>query len=78
MKVEVRNFVLKFYIEMMFRMMEVFGVEFEREGFFFEVYFGVKGIRYKVLGDYLIVFFFLVVGVLYGKVRVNNFLREDV
>lgn len=35
MKVEVRNFVLKFYIEMMFRMMEVFGVEFEREGFFF-------------------------------------------
>lgn len=35
LKVEVRNFVLKFYIEMMFRMMEVFGVEFEREGFFF-------------------------------------------
>ncbi|WP_367884503.1 hypothetical protein [Thermococcus sp. JCM 11816] len=65
---------------MTLRTMEAFGVEFEREGFSFEVYPGVKGgTRYKVPGDYSTASFFLAAGgALYGKVRVNNLLRDDV
>jgi len=78
LKVEARNPVSKPYIEMTLRTMEAFGVEFERDGFYFEVYPGVKGTRYKVPGDYSTASFFLAAGALYGKVRVNNILREDV
>ncbi|ALV62718.1 5-Enolpyruvylshikimate-3-phosphate synthase [Thermococcus sp. 2319x1] len=78
LKVEAMNPVSRPYIEMTLRTMEAFGVEFEREGFSFEVYPGVRRAKYRVPGDYSTASFFLGAGALYGKVRINNLLRDDV
>ncbi|MBP1912802.1 3-phosphoshikimate 1-carboxyvinyltransferase [Thermococcus stetteri] len=78
LKVEVEDPVSRPYVEMTLRTMEAFGVEFERDGFSFEVHPGVRGAKYRVPGDYSTASFFLAAGALYGKVRVGNLLRDDV
>ncbi|MFA4639407.1 3-phosphoshikimate 1-carboxyvinyltransferase [Pyrococcus kukulkanii] len=78
LEVKVTNPVSWPYVEMTLRAMDSFGVRYERERLRFIVYPGVRGANYEVPGDYSSASFFLVAGALFGRVKVENLLKDDV
>ncbi|WP_164490409.1 3-phosphoshikimate 1-carboxyvinyltransferase [Pyrococcus abyssi] len=75
--VEMLNPVSRPYIEVTLKVMESFGIEFERNGFKVKVHPGIRGSKFHVPGDYSSASFFLAAGALYGKVKVSNLVKDD-